>query len=337
MRFRIFSFLLASGLFSVPTFSFEMTLHSPTAVDFPATPTALRRYVQPASSGKPESGMFGLTRNEGTRFHEGIDVKSVVRDRRGNAVDAIFAVFPGKVAHVCRENNGSYGKYVVLEHRSGGISFYSLYAHLSLAAASLKEGESVPAGTFLGVMGSSSSVYDFPAGTEHLHFEIGLRLGEKSFLKWYERSFPPGDENLHDCWNGLNLAGTDPVRFFSEAPLCGNFRDYLDRVPVALAVVVKDADVPEILKFSPGLSRADIPEKTSSWRISFSWSGTPLEFFPMEIYEKDDSERAKIVFVSEKYIRNLLVMKMAEKRADDAFSLGSRMKNILSVIFGEEF
>ena len=296
MRFRIFSFLLASGLFSVPTFSFEMTLHSPTAVDFPATPTALRRYVQPASSGKPESGMFGLTRNEGTRFHEGIDVKSVVRDRRGNAVDAIFAVFPGKVAQ-----------------------------------------ESVPAGTFLGVMGSSSSVYDFPAGTEHLHFEIGLRLGEKSFLKWYERSFPPGDENLHDCWNGLNLAGTDPVRFFSEAPLCGNFRDYLDRVPVALAVVVKDADVPEILKFSPGLSRADIPEKTSSWRISFSWSGTPLEFFPMEIYEKDDSERAKIVFVSEKYIRNLLVMKMAEKRADDAFSLGSRMKNILSVIFGEEF
>ena len=320
MRFRIFSFLLASGLFSVPTFSFEMTLHSPTAVDFPATPTALRRYVQPASSGKPESGMFGLTRNEGTRFHEGIDVKSAVRDRRGNAVDAIFAVFPGKVAHVCRENNGSYGKYVVLEHRSGGISFYSLYAHLSLAAASLKEGESVPAGTFLGVMGSSSSVYDFPAGTEHLHFEIG-----------------PGDENLHDCWNGLNLAGTDPVRFFSEAPLCGNFRDYLDRVPVALAVVVKDADVPEILKFSPGLSRADIPEKTSSWRISFSWSGTPLEFFPMEIYEKDDSERAKIVFVSKKYIRNLIVMKMAEKRADDAFSLGPRMKNILSVIFGEEF
>ena len=88
--------------------------------------------------------MFGLTRNEGTRFHEGIDVKSAVRDRHGNAADEIFAVCPGKVAHVCRENNGSYGKYVVLEHWSGGISFYSLYAHLSLAAASLKEGEIFP-------------------------------------------------------------------------------------------------------------------------------------------------------------------------------------------------
>ena len=111
----------------------------------------------------------------------------------------------------------------------------------------------------------------------------------------------------------------------------------MDRVPVALTVVVKDADVPEILKFSPGLSRTDIPEKVSSWRISFSWSGTPLEFFPLEIYEKDDSERAKIVFVSEKYIRNILVMKMAEKRENGSFSLGPRMKNILSVIFGEEF
>ena len=72
-----------------------------------AWPTAMPRpdirrpetFVQPAASGTVESGMFGMTRNDGTRFHEGLDIRPLAHDGRGEAVDLVRAALPGRVAY----------------------------------------------------------------------------------------------------------------------------------------------------------------------------------------------------------------------------------------------
>ena len=44
-------------------------------------------YLQQAGSGDPESGSYGGVRSGGAQFHEGIDIKCVARDRRGEPTD----------------------------------------------------------------------------------------------------------------------------------------------------------------------------------------------------------------------------------------------------------
>ena len=57
-------------------------------------------FIQPTASGRPESGLFVDTRNNGYRFHEGIDIKPVRRDRKGEALDGVFAALQIGRAHV---------------------------------------------------------------------------------------------------------------------------------------------------------------------------------------------------------------------------------------------
>ena len=44
-------------------------------------------WLQHAGSGDPESGGFGGVRGSGSQFHEGIDIRPVSRDRRGEPVE----------------------------------------------------------------------------------------------------------------------------------------------------------------------------------------------------------------------------------------------------------
>lgn len=333
---RVFALILfwVSGSFAVPTFSFAASLHSPTACPCPKNRAELKNYVQPASSGTTESGMFGMTRNGGTRFHEGLDIRSFSRDEFGKASDEVFSVFPGIVAHVCRENNGSYGKYVVLEHFSGGILFYTLYAHLDSVSSDISEGQKIREGAVLGVLGESSSVYDFPPGTEHLHFEVGVRLGGESFIRWYDRTFPAWDKNLHAFWNGMNLAGADPVVFFASFPRFDNFSEWMkSELSPAFEVFVRTETVPEILEFSPGFLCGNVPSKPAGWKISFSWCGVPLKFTPAEDTDKFYSDR-EIINVYENYIQKSFSVKMLENE-NGKIVPGKNLRKTLDIIFGE--
>ncbi len=325
---------LVSGSLSVPTFSFAAELHSPTGQPYPKNQSELKNYVQPASSGTMESAMFGMTRNGGTRFHEGLDIRAFSRDKSGKAADKVFSVLSGTVVHVCRENNGSYGKYVVLEHFSGGILFYTLYAHLDSVSADIAEGKKVIAGVELGVLGRSSSVYDFPPGTEHLHFEIGVRLGEESFICWYNKTFPAWDKNLHSFWNGMNLTGTDPLIFFASFPRFDDFSAWLkSEMSPAFEVFVRAESVPEILRFSPGFLYENTVEKSKGWKISFSWSGFPMKFVPVADSDEFCSD-IEIINVYENYIQKSFSAKMLEKK-DAKIVPGKNLKRTLDIIFGE--
>ena len=319
----------------IPTFSFADELHPPTSRAFPENASEAADYVQPASSGRRESGMFGMTRNDGTRFHEGIDIRSFSRDASGKPSDAVFAVLSGKISHLCGEINGPYGRYVVLEHSDGKIIFYTLYAHLDSLNPELSEGRWAEKGAVLGVLGKSSSVYDFPAGTEHLHFEVGLRLSHDSFIRWYEGRFPSWDRNLHSFWNGLNLAGADPQKFFSSF---ADFPDFVSwmrtEIEPAFVVFVGIGEVPDILRLSPGLLSGGIPENPKGWRITFSWSGLPLEFVPEgEGMEEISPGTLRVEKVYEKHLQKSLARGMLF-RSDGKIVPGRNLETSLDIIFG---
>ncbi|MBT3637016.1 MAG: M23 family peptidase, partial [Opitutae bacterium] len=63
------------------------------------------------------SGAFGCVRNNGYKFHEGLDLYPVKRDSRGRADDKVFSAMAGIVRHLnATSGHSAYGKYLVLEH-----------------------------------------------------------------------------------------------------------------------------------------------------------------------------------------------------------------------------
>src|SRR6266567_7041914 len=97
-----------------------------------------------------EGGQYGFVRDPTdtaggivyTRFHEGVDIRPLQRDPRGEPLDEVRAIADGKVVHTnLVPGYSNYGKYVVIEHQWGGSSYYSLYGHLS--SIGIQPGESV--------------------------------------------------------------------------------------------------------------------------------------------------------------------------------------------------
>lgn len=93
----------------------------------------------------------------GPRFHSGLDFPAP----RGAPV---LAAAPGRVTHAGRAAGG-WGTLVVIDHGSGVRTWY---AHLSATRA--RVGQSVAAGTLVGLVGASGQ-----ATGPHLHFEVRLR------------------------------------------------------------------------------------------------------------------------------------------------------------------
>jgi murein DD-endopeptidase MepM/ murein hydrolase activator NlpD len=131
------------------------------------------------------SGAFGCVRNNGYKFHEGLDLYPVKRDGRGRAEDNVFSAMSGIVRHLnATSGYSAYGKYLVLEHTTLTPPLYSLYAHLASIQPGLKVGSNVQVAQVLGKMGNTAS-YGIPLDRSHLHFEIGLRLTD-NFQSWYD-------------------------------------------------------------------------------------------------------------------------------------------------------
>ena len=97
-------------------------------------------FIQPTFGHEPKSGLFGDVRNNGYRFHEGIDIKPVRKNKRGDPLDSVYAAMQGTVV-LANDNPGasSYGRYVVIEHDSLDVSLYTLYAHLRSIDAGIKK------------------------------------------------------------------------------------------------------------------------------------------------------------------------------------------------------
>jgi hypothetical protein len=173
------------------------------------------KFFAPTVSNRLISGMYGFTRSSTEpprifdRFHEGIDIRPLRRDRRGEPLDPVLAVADGFVAHSTDDpTKSNYGHYVVLRHEFGGYEIYTLYAHN--AKNTVVSGQRVRAGDQIAVIGYTGSGINRECA--HLHFEVAFLLN-RNFESWFELRGKkrPDDKNHHGTMNGINLLGIDPV------------------------------------------------------------------------------------------------------------------------------
>jgi murein DD-endopeptidase MepM/ murein hydrolase activator NlpD len=181
-------------------------------------PTANRALFEPGNeekffvgtAGKPwTSGTFGCVRTEGWQLHEGLDIRCLERDRRGEPIDPVLATADATVAYInTRPSLSNYGKYVILCHHIEGVQIYSLYAHLKEIRADLMTGQSVKAGERIAMMGRTSNTsQSISKDRAHVHFELNLVINDR-FPEWYRKTFPT-QRNDHGAWNSQNLVGVD--------------------------------------------------------------------------------------------------------------------------------
>lgn len=269
--------LLFLGLASVPLSATEVVW--PTTLDLGAVRSA-QDYLQPTVSGRLESATFGMVREDGQRFHEGVDIRPGRRDAAGEALDLVRVAMDGQVAYVNPHVNGPYGRYVVLTHPGAELPVYSLYAHLASVDPGMKLGAFTRRGLTVGRMGrSSAGATPITADRAHLHFEVGLLLST-GFNGWYaaqpeNRKSP----NLHGLYNGQNLIGMDPLPLLSQRSV--DVLALLRRQPTALTVVLRAAKTPDFVERYPLLARGE-RKKAAGWYVEFSWQGMPLRWTTLE-------------------------------------------------------
>jgi peptidoglycan LD-endopeptidase LytH len=100
---------------------------------------------------------------EPRRFHLGIDIW-------GKAGTTVFCPIGGMVHSYAMNNaDGDYGATLILLHQLEGISFYTLYGHLSESDLSLPQGAYVNHGQELAHFGTPAENGNWPP---HLHFQV---------------------------------------------------------------------------------------------------------------------------------------------------------------------
>jgi len=256
------------------------------------------------------SGAFGCVRNNGSKFHEGLDLFPIKSTSQGKAEDSIFAAMDGVVAYLShRASDSAYGKYIVLEHKQFYPVIYTLYAHLERIEPSLSVGKKVGVAQAIGQMGNTAS-FRIPLNRSHLHFEIGIRLSDK-FDKWYNRqNF--NTSNKHQNFNGYNLVGIDPIKFYSEyqKKSFSSPSDYIQSLPVVTKVQVRRKNPPFITRRNPPNGSTLSPDSINSWVCSFGPFGLPVRLQPSA---STFNETVRVVSYDEKYdsdfCRKLIVRK----------------------------
>ena len=243
-------------------------------------------FIQPTASGEPITGCFGSVRSGGTKFHEGIDIKPVARDRHGEPVDQVSAAMPGVVRYVNNHpGDGNYGRYIVIEHADLSPAVYTLYAHLASVLPGIAPGVRVERGQPIAIMGHSSGSR-IPLDRAHLHFEIGVMM-TRDFQSWYNwKKF--GSPNEHGAWNGMNLMGLDPLDFFNHwrDHRMDTFQAYFEQMKAQVTLRIATRKVPDFILRYPSLLKAPLPEgPIGGWQIDFDWTGLPFAWRPLALVE----------------------------------------------------
>jgi hypothetical protein len=264
-----------------------------------------QEYLQPTVSGKMESALFGMVREEGKRFHEGIDIRPAKTNADGEALDLVLAAMDGQVAYLNANVNGPYGRYVVLHHTAAEIPVYTLYAHLAKIEPALKTAQPIRRGTVIGLMGrTSAGVSPITKDRSHLHFEVGLMLST-GFNRWYAAQ-PENKQspNLHGLYNGQNLIGMDPLLILGQPKV--DILAALRSQPTALTVGLRTNKMPDFVQNYPALMRGDA-SRAAGWYVEFSWQGMPVRWTALDakspqlpagrwrLLEIDQTQRTRLI------------------------------------------
>jgi murein DD-endopeptidase MepM/ murein hydrolase activator NlpD len=232
-----------------------------------------------------EGGQYGFVRDPietpagivYTRFHEGIDIRPLQRDERGEPIDPVRAIAAGVVVHTnLVPGFSNYGKYVVVEHRWDGCSYYSLYGHLS--SIQVHVGQLVQQRDQLGVMGHTGEGLN--QARAHLHLELNLMLS-RQFESWHDSLFKT-DPNHHGIYNGINLMGIDIARLFlalRNRPSL-TIPEFLSEEETLYRVLLPYSGHFDLPRFYPWMLAQKNAEKPVSWEVSFNRAGVPLKIEP---------------------------------------------------------
>lgn len=235
-----------------------------------------------------QGGQYGFVRDprrtpEGiiyTKFHEGVDIRAVYRDRRGEPVDTVVTIDDGYVVYVNNyEHQSSYGKYVVVEHWWSGSPFYSLYAHLN--SVDVRRGQRIRQGEPIGMLGYTGRGIDRERA--HLHFEINMLLN-RNFGDWYAKHYRAS--NRHDVFNGINLAGLDVAALYLALAYDPDLtiEEFVMRSEPHFTVAFPNDGALDLTDRYEWLidwsARGDQGEPVRSWEVTFTASGLPTHITP---------------------------------------------------------
>jgi murein DD-endopeptidase MepM/ murein hydrolase activator NlpD len=254
--------------------------------DGPAFYQYIERDYNGVKSTPWEGGQYGFVRDPKatasgkvyTRFHEGVDIRSVHRDANGEPLDEVRAIADGKVVHInLVPAYSNYGKYVVIEHRWNGSNYYSLYGHLSSIA--VQPSETVDRGQRIAVMGYTGTGINRERA--HLHLELCLMFS-RQFEAWYNTFFR-NDPNHHGLYNGMNLAGLDVARLYlalrkNPALTIPEFLSDEDAFYKVALPKARHFDLPTLYRWMVATGK----RTGSSWEVSFARSGVPLRIEPVD-------------------------------------------------------
>ncbi len=235
-----------------------------------------------------EGGQYGFVRDPEqtssgvvyTRFHEGIDIRCLHRDERGEPLDEVHAIADGKVVYTNSvPSYSNYGKYIVIEHHWGGSPYFSLYGHLSKIDTHI--GDSVHRGQHIAVMGYTG--VGINRERAHVHLELNLMLSRK-FQEWYDAYVHPSDPNHHGIYNGINLTGLNIARLYLELREKPSLTipQFLSEEEIFYKVALPRSHNFELPKMYPWMLSGNSPTDPRSWTVSFARSGLPLRIEPSD-------------------------------------------------------
>ena len=284
------------------------------------------------TTGKPwQSGTFGCVRSEGWKFHEGLDIRAVSRDRHGEPLDPILATADGIVAYTNKRSGlSNYGNYLVIAHKIDGIEIFSLYAHLREIRPDLEYGSRVKAGEIVAHMGRTANTRE-PIVKEraHVHYELNLFVSDR-FSGWYKK-FLPTQRNDHGEYNGINLLGLDPREILLEQQTRGsrfNLARYIESQPELCRVLVRKTDFPWLKRYAPLIQKNSTAERDgiAGYELALNYNGIPCRVTPRAASEIKSPARIQLLAVNEaeqkKHPCRKLVIKRGSKWELTAHEIG---------------
>jgi murein DD-endopeptidase MepM/ murein hydrolase activator NlpD len=236
------------------------------------------------------SGTFGCVRSEGWQIHEGLDIRCLQRNKRGEPIDPVMATADGTVVYInTRPSLSNYGNYIILRHQVEGLEIYSLYAHLQSIQEGLKVGQTVKAGDPIAIMGRTANTHEgISKERAHVHFELNLLVNDR-FSEWFKKS-SPGQRNDHGNWNGQNLTGLDPRLILLEQQRLGakfSLVNYISSETELCRVFVRSTTFPWLKRCAPLVKHNPVAEKegVAGYEIALDFNGAAIELIPRSASE----------------------------------------------------
>jgi murein DD-endopeptidase MepM/ murein hydrolase activator NlpD len=250
------------------------------------------------------SGCFGCVRSEGWQMHEGLDIRCLQRDKRGEPTDPVLATADGIVAYInAKPSLSNYGNYIILRHSVDGVEIYSIYAHLREIRRDLKLGQAVKSGDTIAIMGHTANTREgISKERAHVHFELNLFLNDR-FPAWYKKTFP-GQRNDHGAWNGQNLVGLDPRQILLEEQKLGAKFDVLHLVrnqTELCRVFVRATNFPWLKRYA-ALIRSNpkaAKEGVAGYEIALNFNAVAFELIPRAASEIQGKAKFQLLSVNE--------------------------------------